>query len=473
MGSTWADWHKAYDDPSSALSARLRAVQQLIREAIDRRPPGPVRMISVCAGQGHDVIGALQGHPRCKDVSAALIELDDQNVHAARERIAAAGLSNVSVIQGDASYTDVYSGRVPADVLLLCGLFGNLSEEDIERTIGYLPMLCAAGATVLWTRGGFLAEHIRRWFTAAGFDEVAYAELPAHSVGANRFFGKPIPLESGIRLFTFRDASTLQATEDTLSIRGLRVHYRVWGDPDRPVLVLLHGLRASADVWWSVALALDGWRLIAPDQRGHGDSDWAPDGNYSHEACLLDLEELVDRLGLESFALLGHATGGVVAAAYALRHPRRVQKLVLEEIGTGIRADLSELPLAFDTWEAAAAYLRGRNPKMSEPRLENILPHLFRELNDGTITWKYDLAGMRKFDSVRTNGFDPWAEIGHVDCPVLIMRGGKSDVVADEAIRAMNVAHLEWVDIPGAAHNAHVENASAFNRELQRFLNRA
>jgi pimeloyl-ACP methyl ester carboxylesterase len=105
------------------------------------------------------------------------------------------------------------------------------------------------------------------------------------------------------------------------------------GDPNGPVLVLLHGLRGSAEVWWSVAAAFFRWRVIALDQRGHGASDWAPDDDYSHDACLLDFEEFVDTLGLDRFALLGHSAGGAVALGYTLRHPERVQKLVLEDIG--------------------------------------------------------------------------------------------------------------------------------------------
>jgi ubiquinone/menaquinone biosynthesis C-methylase UbiE len=161
MATNWSDWHQAYDDPNSALSARLRVVEQQLRAALEGCPPGPVRLLSVCAGQGHDVIGALHGHPRCNDVHATLIELDADNVRVACERVAAAGLSNVEVVERDASRTDIYQRLVPADVVLVCGLFGNLGDADIRRTIGHLPMLCARGASVLWTRGGYLAEQIR------------------------------------------------------------------------------------------------------------------------------------------------------------------------------------------------------------------------------------------------------------------------------------------------------------------------
>src|SRR5262249_48070101 len=158
------------------------------------------------------------------------------------------------------------------------------------------------------------------WFVGANFGEVSYTELPSHSVGMHRFAGTPVPLQAGIRLFTFTSSWTLHAMEDWLEIRGLRLHYRAWGDSNGRTLVVLHGLRGSAEIWWSVAGALSSWRVIALDQRGHGASDWAPDGDYSHEACLLDFEAFVEVLRLERFSLLGHSAGGTVAVAYALRH---------------------------------------------------------------------------------------------------------------------------------------------------------
>jgi pimeloyl-ACP methyl ester carboxylesterase len=483
MAMTWFDWHKAYDDPSSALRARLGVVQEQLRDALECCSPGPVRLISVCAGQGHDVIGVLHDHPRRNDVHATLIELDAGNVRAARERVAAAGLANVQILEGDASTTSIYEGLVPADVVLVCGLFGNVSDADIRRTISHLPMLCAAGASVLWTRGGYLAEQIRSWFVEAGFEEVAFTALPSHGIGMNRFVGSPLPFVTGTRLFTFTTSWTLRATEDTLAIRGLRLHFRAWGEPNKPALVLLHGLRGSSEVWWSVALAQDRWRLIALDQRGRGASDWATDGDYSHQACLLDLEEFVDRLDLERFALLGHSAGGGVALAYTLRHPARVNKLVLEDIGPPapdrshgdrIRAELEQVPLTFPSWEAAAAYQRARNPKLSEQRLQNSLPYVFRAHPDGSITWKYDLAGLLRFSTAHDQTFQPWAEIGGISCPILVIRGARSDLVSEDAVNAMRTAnsHVEFVNIPDAGHDVHLDNAAAFNQELFAFLGR-
>jgi Putative methyltransferase len=173
----WVAWHEAYDDPSSQLSARLTLVKQHVAEAIDRAPPGPVRLLSLCAGQGRDVIETLPGHPRRDDVSAVLVEADPANVARAREAAAVAGLSRVEVRQADASQVASFADARPADVLLLCGIFGNVSQADIQRTIAAAPALCAPGATVIWTRHRRepdLTPQVRAWFTAAGFEELAF-----------------------------------------------------------------------------------------------------------------------------------------------------------------------------------------------------------------------------------------------------------------------------------------------------------
>ncbi len=145
-------WHAAYDDPGSSLRARLKLVEQHVAAALDRAPAGPIRLVSLCAGQGRDVIETLAGHPRRDDVSAVLVEADPANVAWARDAATVAGLPRVEVREADASQVASFADALPADVLLLCGIFGNVSAADIERTITAAPALCAPGATVIWTR---------------------------------------------------------------------------------------------------------------------------------------------------------------------------------------------------------------------------------------------------------------------------------------------------------------------------------
>ena len=173
----WVRWHGAYDDPASHLSARLERVRWHLAQAIGQAPPGPVRLVSLCAGQGHDVLGVLPGHPRRDDVRALLVEADAGNAALAASRAAAAGLAGVEVRRADASLVSSFADALPANVLLLCGIFGNVGESDIERTVRAAPGLCADGATVIWTRNRRppdLTPRIRSWFTGSGFEEVAF-----------------------------------------------------------------------------------------------------------------------------------------------------------------------------------------------------------------------------------------------------------------------------------------------------------
>jgi hypothetical protein len=136
------------------------------------------------------VIETLPDHPRRDDVSAVLVEADAANVAWARDAASAARLIQVEVRQADASRVASFADALPADVLLLCGIFGNVSMADIERTATAAPALCAPGATVIWTRHRRepdLTPQIRAWFTAAGFEEVAFGSpesAPRTGVGA-------------------------------------------------------------------------------------------------------------------------------------------------------------------------------------------------------------------------------------------------------------------------------------------------
>jgi hypothetical protein len=210
---TTRNWHDEYDDPRSALSVRLAVVQDEVSQAATRRHAGPVRLVSVCAGEGRDVIGALTGHPRRHDVSAVLVDIDPVHAEAARRRAAAAGLANVTVVQADASLTDSYAGHAPADIVLVCGVFGNIADADIQNTIAQLPHLCAAGADVIWTRNlgprdgsANLTPTIRAWFRAAGFRELAFRWTEGgYGIGTHQLASPPRPHEPGRRLFaTFK-----------------------------------------------------------------------------------------------------------------------------------------------------------------------------------------------------------------------------------------------------------------------------
>jgi len=209
----WQAWHEDYEEPDSALGQRLVLVQRQVRAALDRATRGPVRAISICAGQGHDLIGVLADRPRRADVTARLVERDEHNALLARRAAHTAGLDGVEVIATDASITDAYAGAVPADLILLCGVLGNIPEADIANTIRHLPRLCAPGATVIWTRHRHppdLAPYIRETFEQAGFGELTFEDSPPFGVGANRLITSPQPFQEGVRLFEFIGYDVLQ-----------------------------------------------------------------------------------------------------------------------------------------------------------------------------------------------------------------------------------------------------------------------
>jgi hypothetical protein len=207
-GTDWLDWHAPYDEAGSSLSQRLAAVQRQIRAALDEQQDRPVRVISACAGQGRDLLEVLATHPARDRVTARLVELDPRNARIARAAAVANGLTGVEVVQADAGAVDSYTGAVPADLVLFCGVFGNITDADIERTVRALPQFCAPGATVIWTRGRWepdVVAAIRRWFDEAGFTEKAF-EAPddaTWSAGADRLIADPLPPVPGERLFTF------------------------------------------------------------------------------------------------------------------------------------------------------------------------------------------------------------------------------------------------------------------------------
>lgn len=202
------EWHRQYDDPDSDLSWRLRRVQAQLAAALDGRS-GPVCILSACAGDGRDVIEVLRDRADAHLVSAVLVELHPGIARRAGQAAAAAGLAGVQVRERDAGQSDAYAGAVPADVVLLVGILGNISDGDLWRLVAVSPQLCAPGATLIWSRGlddSDRNDQVRARYAAAGFTEVAYetsGEADGAAFGVVRYDGPPVPLEPGQRLFTF------------------------------------------------------------------------------------------------------------------------------------------------------------------------------------------------------------------------------------------------------------------------------
>ena len=203
-------WHAHYDDPDSPLSWRLGVVRVSIDSFLDHRP-GQVRVVSVCAGDGRDLIGVLAQRTDAERVQTTLLEIHPVVAARARASAEAAGL-DVEVHEADAGSSDAYLDIEPADLVLLVGIFGNISDADIFRTITSSRQLCRPGATLVWSRGreaekfGDRNPEIRSAFSAAAFIEVDYLTLDEGSlpsIGVERYDGPAIPLVPGRRWFTF------------------------------------------------------------------------------------------------------------------------------------------------------------------------------------------------------------------------------------------------------------------------------
>ncbi|MGH3697321.1 MAG: hypothetical protein ACRDRX_25610 [Pseudonocardiaceae bacterium] len=203
----YEQWHRRYDDPTSDLSWRLRTVQGYLRQAFDRYP-GPIRILSCCSGDGRDVLEVLAQRTDAERVSAVFVEAHPMIADRAR-RCAAAVAAHVEVRTADAGVTDTYLGAVPAQVVLLVGIFGNISDTDLARTIAIAPALCRPAATLLWSRaraGWDLNDMVRTRFATAGFTELDYTTWDSDTwpaLGVVRYDGPHMALPIGKQLFTF------------------------------------------------------------------------------------------------------------------------------------------------------------------------------------------------------------------------------------------------------------------------------
>lgn len=204
----YVEWHRSYDDPASSLSRRLEVVRRRLGEALNALHRHDLRVLSLCAGDGRDVldvVGRRAAHP---EPSIVLVEQDCRLAAAAAERANAHRLSQVVVVQGDAGLASTWSEHVPVDLLLLCGIFGNISSDDVRRTIDSIPALVRHGGHIVWTRGSDpgpdLRNQLRAWCSATGLIEVAY-DGPPEAFGVALNVRPPTAIDQPVppQLFTF------------------------------------------------------------------------------------------------------------------------------------------------------------------------------------------------------------------------------------------------------------------------------
>ena len=271
-------------------------------------------------------------------------------------------------------------------------------------------------------------------------------------------------------------------TDRTLTLHGQRYHYTEWGAPAAPAAIFLHGISSHARTWDDEARLLAGrFRALALDQRGHGDSDPAPDGDYSDAALLGDLEAFVDTLGLARVSLVALSLGGRVAINYAGTHPERVDRLVVVDIGPDIapagRARVGTLmahaPERFESLEDVVAHMRGNLPRYTEAMLHQRAQHAMRPLPGGGFTWKYDRALREAIRQGRVRmPADLWPQWRAITCPTLLVRGDESDILTDEIAKKMVDAlpHARLVVVPSAGHTVPGDQPAVFQALLREFL---
>ena len=268
----------------------------------------------------------------------------------------------------------------------------------------------------------------------------------------------------------------------TITLRGQRFHYVEWGQAAAPPVVFLHGITGHARTWDDEArLLADRYRVLVLDQRGHGDTDPPPDGDYSDDALLADLVAFADALGLRRCALVALSLGGRVAINFAGTHPVRVERLVIVDIGPEIspvgRARVGALmagaPERFESAEDVVTHMRANAPLYTDAMLRHRAQHAIRPLPGGGFTWKYDRALREAIRQGRMRvPADLWAQWRAITCPTLLVRGALSDILSDETAKRMvdELPAAQLVVVPGAGHTVPGDQPAAFQSLLREFL---
>ncbi|MBM3220171.1 MAG: alpha/beta hydrolase [Candidatus Rokubacteria bacterium] len=265
-------------------------------------------------------------------------------------------------------------------------------------------------------------------------------------------------------------------------LRRMRFHYLDWGTPGRPPIVFLHGGGLNAHTWDLVCLSLRPERhCLALDQRGHGDSEWSPEMDYTTESQAGDLEAFVERLGLDRFVLVGMSLGGANGLAWAGRHSARLAGLVLVDVGPETRAAGAQKIAAFtaekkpfDSLEEVIERSLAFNPRRDPRLLRLSLRHNLRQTPKGQWIWKYDQRHRGAFDADARERRRAllWDAVANVTCPTLVVRGGQSDVFHDEDAERLAgaLARGRWVRVENAGHTVQGDNPAGLLTELRAFL---
>lgn len=262
----------------------------------------------------------------------------------------------------------------------------------------------------------------------------------------------------------------------------LRQHYLDWGNEEAPAVVFLHAGRLNAHSWDLICLALrDRYRCLSVDLAGHGDSEWAADGDYRVSTSADDLLGFADALGLQKFLLVGLSMGGMHALAFAGRHTERLRGLVIMDIGPEVNPEGTrrqrEAMAVFEPMAEFEDFVRlalADRPSRNADKLRFTIAQNVRQQADGRWVWKYDVANRSRQSHAQIESDRRYlAEIAPaIACPTLVLRGESSDILLREhaAGLAARVQRGRWAEIPGARHFLHLDNPVAVIAELERFF---
>jgi pimeloyl-ACP methyl ester carboxylesterase len=286
-------------------------------------------------------------------------------------------------------------------------------------------------------------------------------------------------------------------TSHTYFSQRLRLHYVDWGNAAGPPLILLHGGRDHCRNWdWTAAALRQTYHVIAPDLRGHGDSQWSPDGNYAMTGYVYDLAQLVHQQKLAPATIVAHSLGGHIALRYAGIYPEAVAKLVVIE-GLGPppsffaeqgrksiaermdawireqRALSGRLPRRYASIEDAFRRMQEENPHLSPAQARHLTEHGVNQNEDGTYSWKFDnyVRAWPPYDMRLRDIAFLWSRI---PCPTLLLYG-KESRFGDPALdgRAQPFQHATVVGIEAAGHWLHHDKFDEFLRVVRDFIKRA
>lgn len=265
---------------------------------------------------------------------------------------------------------------------------------------------------------------------------------------------------------------------------GMRFHYLDWGEPKNPTIIMLHGFAQQSHSWDFVALGLcDKFRIVAFDQRGHGDSDWSQNHNYSLNDYHNDIDNLIKHLGLSETLMVGMSMGGRNAFTYAASHPDLVSALVVVDAApvaqSSGRDKIRNFVSQEDVHPSIEEFVRmvhGYTPNRPIDQIWGSIKHNVKQLSDGSWTWKYDKflrSPDRDFRSESKDVSDAmWASLDMLKAPTLLVVGEDSDIVSlDVANQMINrISNSQLVSIPNAGHRVMGDNPVAFQSAINEFL---